>query len=61
LGDVLWLTFLSSVAILLGPVLFLIYINNLDEGFRNFVLKFVDDTKVFGKVMDDKDFCKRIV
>ena len=61
MGDVLWLTFLSSVAILLGPVLFLIYINNLDEGFRNFVLKFVDDTKVFGKVMDDKDFCKRIV
>ena len=42
-------------------MLFLIYINNLDEGFRNFVLKFVDDTKVFGKVMDDKDFCKRIV
>jgi len=39
----------------LGPVLFLIYINDFDEDFRNFILKFADDTKVFEKVMDDKD------
>ena len=27
----------------------------MDEDIRNFILKFADDTKVFGKVMDDKD------
>ena len=36
----------------LGPVLFLIYINDLDEYIRNSILKFADDTKMFGKVMD---------
>ena len=30
----------------------------MDEDIRNFILKFADDTKVFGKVMDDKDKCK---
>ena len=39
-------------------MLSLIYINDLDEDMRNFILKFADDTKVFGKVMDDKDKCK---
>ena len=45
---------------MLGPVLFFIYqyINDLDEDTRKFILKFDDDTKVFGKVMDDKDKCK---
>ena len=34
----------------LGPILFLININDLDYGVRNCILKFADDTKVFGKV-----------
>ena len=36
----------------------LIYINDLDEDIRDFILKFADDTEVFGKVMDDTDKCK---
>jgi len=30
--------------------LFLIYINDLDSGVRNWILNFADDTKKFGKV-----------
>jgi len=31
---------------------------DLDEEIRNLILKFADDTKVFEKVVDDKDKCK---
>ena len=31
----------------LGPILFLIYVNDLDDGITSKVLKFADDTKVF--------------
>ena len=39
----------------LGPLLFLIYINDLDDNITSNVLKFADDTKVFKKVNTDGD------
>ena len=34
----------------LGPLLFLSFINDLDDGISGIILKFVDDTKLMGKV-----------
>ena len=39
----------------LGPILFLLYINDLDNVIISKVLKFVDDTKVFRKIKSDAD------
>ena len=39
----------------LGPILFLIYINDLEDDISSKVLKFVDDAKVFRKVPNDTD------
>ena len=39
----------------LGPLLLLIYINDLDDNITNNVLKFADDKNVFRKVNTDGD------
>ena len=39
----------------LGPILFLIYINDLDDDITSKVLKIADDTKVFRKIESDAD------
>ena len=39
----------------LGPILFLIYINDLEDDISSKVLKFADDIKVFRKVTNDTD------
>ena len=40
---------------ILGPILFLTYINDLEDDISSKVLKFADDTKVFRKVTNDTD------
>jgi ribonucleases P/MRP protein subunit RPP40 len=39
----------------LGPVLFLIYINDLDSELLSWVLKFADDTKLYGRANSEID------
>jgi ribonuclease P/MRP protein subunit RPP40 len=39
----------------LGPLLFIIYVNDFDEFFVNIVLEFADDTKLFGVVTNEED------
>ena len=40
---------------ILGPLLFLIYISDLDDNITSNILKFADDTKVFRNVNTDGD------
>jgi len=39
----------------LGPILFLIYINDMDYSIKNWILKFADDTEIFSRVSDVED------
>ena len=47
-----WKSVLSGIpqGSVLGPILFLIYINDLDDDITSKVLKFADDTNVLGKL-----------
>jgi len=38
------------LTLLLGPLLFLIFINDLDKDINSNILKFADDTKIFKEI-----------
>ena len=41
---------------MLGLLLFLIYINDLEFGIDNWILKFADDTEIFTRITDNNDW-----
>jgi len=52
-----WRLVLSGVpqGSVLGPLLFLIFINDLDWNILSTILKFADDSKIFGKAITPAD------
>jgi len=52
-----WVEVISAVpqGSVLGPLLFLIYINDLEEDIKSLILKFADDTKIFQKIVSEED------
>jgi hypothetical protein len=40
----------------LGPLLFIVYVDDMEDGLLNKLLKFADDTKLFGKVKDEGEY-----
>ncbi len=45
----------ESQSSVLGPVLFIIYINDTDVVLNNFISKFADDTKIGNSIITDHD------